>query len=521
MASTVAAAKGPSPPELTGFWSTMIADHLATAAPTLDPAASYLVSHGIGHLLLPLLEAYLLIKFMQFAAAKMSRWCERNWEARPLLTEVLEVLPGALKGPTVATIGVLITLRLAHNAVYLLGNYMYKFETIGKYGPVADAVFNNLVGSLRPMGKSLVTIYSLIMLFYLITVLVKWKSVGLTALLEREREQQEALIAASGGKASKSRTADDLERLLVPFDAATSWLMYAVGFVAAAQVIGVDIAPLVAVGGAGSIIIGLATQQLLTNAFMGLSLFFTRPFVDGDSVLVQAAGGLTVSGVVEKTTIMRTVMRTDDDVVVTIPNKTVADMIVYNRSAEVRRSRLASANRQTENIKLRLRLPYAQEAQLRELQELVKAVLEPPRGGGGSGSSSAAVTVSLDAAATATGSVDEPSPGGSLADSSRASPAPAAARSGKSGSSPFGLGLKSLVKPRGGSGASRSSSPLKITHPVVPGSVEVVISRFTDSGLELLVKAKLRLEPGHSMVQSLLLDLSRQVRQLGGMMVNV
>jgi hypothetical protein len=115
------------------------------------------------------------------------------------------------------------------------------------------------------MGKSLVTIYSLIMLFYLITgkqglfigsglssfwglsrdarhlfagssracmqracctpapcapaVLVKWKSVGLTALLEREREQQEALIAASGGKASKSRTAGDLERLLVPFDA--------------------------------------------------------------------------------------------------------------------------------------------------------------------------------------------------------------------------------------------------------------------------------------------------------------
>jgi hypothetical protein len=201
--------------------------------------------------------------------------------------------------------------------------------------------------------------------------------------------------------------------------------------------------------------------------------------------------------------------------------QTVADMIVYNRSAEVRRSRLASANRQTENIKLRLRLPYAQEAQLRELQELVKAVLEPPRGGGGSGSSSAAATGSMDASATATGSLDEPSPGGSPADSPRASPAPAAARSGKSGSSPFGLGLKSLVKPRGGSGASRSSSPLKVTHPVVPGSVEVVISRFTDSGLELLVKAKLRLEPGHSMVQSLLLDLSRQVRQLGGMMVNV
>lgn len=198
--------------------------------------------------------------------------------------------------------------------------------------------------------------------------------------------------------------------------------------------------------------------------------------------------------------------------------QTVADMIVYNRSAEVRRSRLASANRQTENIKLRLRLPYAQEGQLREMQELVKTVLEPPRDSG-SGSGSATATGSIDTPAT-TGSVDEPSPGGSPAGSPRASPA-AAARTGKSTSSPFGLGLKSLVKPRAGSGALRSSSPRKITHPVVPGSVEVVISRFTDSGLELLVKAKLRVEPGHSMVQSLLLDLSRQVRQLGGMMVNV
>jgi hypothetical protein len=37
-------------------------------------------------------------------------------------------------------------------------------------------------------------------------------------MLEREREQQEALIAASGGTRSKSGSMDDLERMLVPFD---------------------------------------------------------------------------------------------------------------------------------------------------------------------------------------------------------------------------------------------------------------------------------------------------------------
>lgn len=56
-------------------------------------------------------------------------------------------------------------------------------------------------------------------LHVMLAVLVKWKSLGLSTLLEREREQQELLIAASGGVASKARSTDDLERLLVPFDA--------------------------------------------------------------------------------------------------------------------------------------------------------------------------------------------------------------------------------------------------------------------------------------------------------------
>ena len=41
----------------------------------------------------------------------------------------------------------------------------------------------------------------------------------------------------------------------------------------------------------------------------------------GDSITVQAAGGVLVSGVVEKVTPMRTYLRTDDDVFVMLPNK--------------------------------------------------------------------------------------------------------------------------------------------------------------------------------------------------------
>ena len=198
-------------------------------------------------------------------------------------------------------------------------------------------------------------------------------------------------------------------------------------------------------------------------------------------------------------------------------------MIVFNRSAEVRRSRLASANRQTENIKLRLKLPYAQEDKLRELQELVRSVLEPPASSSTSSTTNGTASSSTDAAGSSMDDVDSPR------DSPSASPVPptsrvaaAASPAGSKPPSPFGAALQSLkggMKPRQGS-ASRLAAR-QPSHPVVANSVEVLISRFTDSGLELLVKAKLRVEPGNSKVQGLLLDLSRRVRQLGAMMVNV
>jgi len=186
-------------------------------------------------------------------------------------------------------------------------------------------------------------------------------------------------------------------------------------------------------------------------------------------------------------------------------------MIVFNRSAEVRRSRLASVNRQTENIKLRLKLPYAQEGKLRELQETVKSVLEPPAG-------------SKSFSGSRPGSPSDADAEGSM-DETAGIPAVAAGSGAAAGGrldSPLGAALKSLGKRRGAVGTPAGGmSAVRPSHPVVANSVEVVISKFTDVGVELLVKAKLRVEPSNSMVQSLLLDLSSKVRQLGGMMVNV
>jgi hypothetical protein len=109
-----------------------------------------------------------------------------------------------------------------------------------------------------------------------------------------------------------------------------SWAIAVMAGLVAVQTLGINIQPLLAVGGASSLIIGLATQTLLTNAVMGVSIFLSRPFVPGDSITVQAAGAILVSGVVEKVTPMRTLLRTDDDVLVTLPNKVrvFADLII-------------------------------------------------------------------------------------------------------------------------------------------------------------------------------------------------
>jgi hypothetical protein len=46
----------------------------------------------------------------------------------------------------------------------------------------------------------------------------------------------------------------------------------------------VNLKPLLAVGGAGGIAAGFASQQLLLNVVAGVNIFLTRPFIGGDQV---------------------------------------------------------------------------------------------------------------------------------------------------------------------------------------------------------------------------------------------
>jgi hypothetical protein len=59
---------------LKGFWSSLIAEQLASSglAEQLPPATAYLITHGVGHLIIPLLEAVLLVIIVRRVAAAVS-----------------------------------------------------------------------------------------------------------------------------------------------------------------------------------------------------------------------------------------------------------------------------------------------------------------------------------------------------------------------------------------------------------------------------------------------------------------
>lgn len=241
--------------------------------------------------------------------------------------------------------------------------------------------------------------------------------------------------AAAAGPALGVREDDAVERLLLPLDSILSWAIAVMAGLFAVQTLGINIQPLLAVGGASSLIIGLATQTLLTNAVMGVSIFLSRPFVPGDSVTCQAAGAILVSGVVEKVTPMRTLLRTDDDVFVTLPNKTIADMIVFNKSRREARSRLVARSWERPYLKFKVKLPNKELHQLEGLQrDLAKALKRPG---------------------------------------------------------------------------------------VQQQSVEVVLSKFTDAGAELLLTCLLLVAAASPDAQRLLLDLAFVVRNRGGTLVSI
>eukprot|EP00879_Flechtneria_rotunda_P002745 GHRR01002953.1.p1 GENE.GHRR01002953.1~~GHRR01002953.1.p1 ORF type:complete len:371 (+),score=107.71 GHRR01002953.1:255-1367(+) len=281
--------------EQPGIIANLIIDNFP-AVSGLNPKAQLLVSHGTASLLVPVLTGWLVMTVMHYLANQARLWCEDN-PNQSMAIEVVGILPAALEGPTVSTVGFMVAIRLLRNAVWMLDHFVHTFNPT--WNNSIDLLLHSLCTYLIPLDRAIVKVYSLVIVGFITTVLVKWKTLAVEFYLLREQERSRLPMAntagSSGTTIAAASSTEDLERLLVPLDAISSWLAYVIAGLVCAQLLGVDVTPLLAVGGASGIVVGLATQQLLTNAVMGLSLFLTRPFVAGDSVMCQS-GQMVLSG---------------------------------------------------------------------------------------------------------------------------------------------------------------------------------------------------------------------------------
>lgn len=102
-------------------------------------------------------------------------------------------------------------------------------------------------------------------------------------------------------------------------------LVFGAMFIVAIGKLGISIAPFVAAVGAIFLTAGLALQGTVANFAAGISLVITRPFKLGDTILVNK-----VYGIVEEIKLGYTTLRTEDEELITIPNKNMIGEVIVN-----------------------------------------------------------------------------------------------------------------------------------------------------------------------------------------------
>lgn len=112
-------------------------------------------------------------------------------------------------------------------------------------------------------------------------------------------------------------------------------VLYALLFISVAMIMGIPTTSFIAALASCMAAIGLAMQGSLSNFAGGLMILMFKPFRVGDYISVP---DLNVDGTVQAITVVYTVLRTFDNIEVTVPNGTLANSVVKDLSvAETRR----------------------------------------------------------------------------------------------------------------------------------------------------------------------------------------
>lgn len=104
--------------------------------------------------------------------------------------------------------------------------------------------------------------------------------------------------------------------------------------IAVLQRFGVETTSLIAVVGAAGLALGLALQGTLSNVAAGMMLIFLRPFRRGEKIEADKC-----NGVVQELGLFRTLILTDDGILISIPNAQIfAGTIINYHRQSVRRT---------------------------------------------------------------------------------------------------------------------------------------------------------------------------------------
>jgi small-conductance mechanosensitive channel len=115
----------------------------------------------------------------------------------------------------------------------------------------------------------------------------------------------------------------------------TGYLIFFVGLTVGLQSLGLNLSSLAFLGGAIGIGIGVGLQPVVNNFVSGLILLMERPIKVGDRVEIEK-----LTGDVERIAARSTWVRTNDNVVIIVPNSEFTSKRVTNWTANDRRVRL-------------------------------------------------------------------------------------------------------------------------------------------------------------------------------------
>lgn len=101
----------------------------------------------------------------------------------------------------------------------------------------------------------------------------------------------------------------------------------------------IDVTPLLASAGVAGIVLGLAARDTIANLFGSIALYLDGTYTVGDFVVLETGE----RGRVEDISVRSTVIRTRDDILITVPNSVLNNAAIVNESTPKQKRRIKVA----------------------------------------------------------------------------------------------------------------------------------------------------------------------------------